>query len=62
MKMENLEFYPIESNIAWVKGKIVIKMNGREFRADFHDSLVKTVVGWRVILSVVTPERKQEDK
>ncbi|UCH83716.1 MAG: hypothetical protein JSW50_14900 [Candidatus Latescibacterota bacterium] len=57
MMMENLEFYPINSNTAWVKGKMVITVTDRVIRADFYDSLVKTVEGWRVILSVVTPER-----
>ena len=57
MQMEHLEFYPINSNTAWVKGKMVVKTNGRVLKAAFFDSLVKTDEGWRVILSVVTPER-----
>ena len=57
MRMENLEFYPISFNSAWVRGKMVVSVTGRVMKADFHDSLVKTVDGWRVILSVVTPER-----
>jgi hypothetical protein len=61
LTMENLEFYPIDSNIAWVRGKMVIKTNDRVMVADFYDSLVKTVEGWRVILSVVTPERKKTE-
>jgi hypothetical protein len=61
MMMENLEFYPVSSNIAWVRGRMVIKVGGRVIEANFHDSLVKTVDGWRVILSVVTPERRSED-
>ena len=62
MKMENLEFFPIDSHIAWVKGQMVVSVNNRMFKSNFFDSLVKTVDGWRVILSVVTPDRKQEDK
>jgi hypothetical protein len=43
------------------KGELVIKTNDRVMVADFYDSLVKTVEGWRVILSVVTPERKKTE-
>lgn len=62
MRMENLAFYPINSNTAWVKGEMVVEIGDRVLKADFYDSLVKTVEGWRVILSVVTPERKKAEK
>ena len=56
LQMENLEIYPISSNNAWVKGIMVAKIGGKAYRDVFYDSLVKTVDGWRVTLSVVTPE------
>jgi hypothetical protein len=62
MRVENLAFYPINGNTAWVKGELVVKIGDRVMKADFFDSLVKTVEGWRVILSVVTPERTKTEK
>ena len=62
MRMADLEFYPINGITAWVKGKMVITTNGRAIEAVFYDSLVRTVEGWRVILSVVSPVRNKEEK
>lgn len=58
MAITDLEFYPIDCNNAWVKGTMVITTSNGVFKAGFYDSLVKTVEGWRVILSVVSPEHK----
>lgn len=58
MLMDSLKIYPISSNNAWVKGIMVVKMGGQTYRDIFHDSLVRTVEGWRVTLSVVNPEKK----
>jgi len=53
MEISDLKIYPISSNIAWVQGYLVQKDGERTLKALFYDSLVKTVEGWRVILSVV---------
>ena len=54
MEISDLKIYPISSNIAWVQGFLVQKDGERVGKALFYDSLVKTVDGWRVILSVVS--------
>jgi len=51
--IDNIEIYPINSNTAWVKGMMITKINDQIYKSVFYDSLVKTVDGWRVILSVV---------
>jgi len=62
MIIADIECYPINSNTAWVRGKMVVRSGNQVLEAGFYDSLVKTVEGWRVILSMVSPEhRKEED-
>ena len=51
--MNNIEIYPINSNTAWVKGIMITRINDKTYQSTFYDSLVKTVDGWRVVLSVV---------
>ena len=56
LRLDNLEIYPISSNTAWVKGRMVITIKDQSYKDIFYDSLVKTVDGWRVVVSVVNPE------
>lgn len=57
MRFENLEVHPISSNLAWVKGEMISEIGEKTYKSIFHDSLVKTTEGWRVVLSVVSLDK-----
>lgn len=56
---ENIVVYPINSNTAWVKGDLVMVIDGRRRVSNFFDALTKTVEGWRVFMSVVYPVKPE---
>ena len=57
----DLHAHPINAELAWVDGKYKIeKGDGTVEIAIFYDTLIKTEIGWKVIVSVVdTGEEKQ---
>ena len=56
--VEDLRVYPINENLAWVRGEFLSTFGGVSTSAVFYDTLTRTDDGWRVVLSYVEPERR----
>jgi hypothetical protein len=53
--VDDIRVYPINENVAWVRGLFISNFGGATDSSVFYDTLVRTEEGWRVVLSYVEP-------